>query len=166
MPSSRAEMLGTRLAPWKEDGNHIVLCGQIPWDASVDHVNILQWLLDAINLIRGRTNREIVFRPHPLARTPPLGGTRYSTRPLADDLEGAHCCVTYNSNSAVESAIAGIPVFAYDEGSMTYGIAIHEWRDIEHPIRPAREQWFSDIAYAQWTPDEMREGRTWRHLFR
>ena len=166
MPADRSEKLGVRLKPWKEAGEHVLLCGQIPWDASVDHVNIQQWLLDAVNLIRGRTTREIIFRPHPLTRVPALGGTRYSTRPLVDDLAKAHCCVTFNSNSAVEAAIAGVPVIAYDEGSMAYTIAGHDWRDVEDPPKPDRKQWLYDLCYTQWTLDEMREGLAWRPLFR
>src|SRR5690349_13257904 len=54
------------LKPWRESGEHIVLCGQVPWDASVDHTNHVKWLIETAALLQMLTKRPIVFRPHPL----------------------------------------------------------------------------------------------------
>ena len=161
----RAEKLGVKLKPWKT-GENIILCGQVPWDASVDHINILSWLVDAVENIGRESDRPIYYRPHPLAKTIPIGGTLYSTEELLADLSDAHCCVTFNSNSAVEAAIEGVPVFAFDEGSMALPIANTQWSKIENPDTPSRERWLNELAYCQWTPDEMRAGLAWKHLFR
>jgi hypothetical protein len=72
--------------------------------------------------------------------------------------------VTFNSNSGVEAALAGVPVFAFDEGSMVWEIANKTFDAIDNPQRPDRTQWLADLSYAQWTPREMREGKAWRHL--
>lgn len=165
MPSDRAEKLNIKLGDRRE-GSKIILCGQVPQDASVDHIDIMEWLVYARDEIKKRTDREIVYRPHPLASTKPIEGCSYSTKTLADDLADAHCVVTFNSNSAVEAAIAGVPVFAFDQGSMALPIANTDFDAIESPSLPDRTQWLDDLAYAQWGLDEMRGGEAWAHLFR
>lgn len=165
MPSDRFIDLEVEPKP-RRFGSNIVLCGQVPQDASVDHIDIEEWLEYARDEIKQRTKRNIVFRPHPLARTPAIEGCEYSKRPLAKDLENAHCCVTFNSNSAVEAAIAGIPPFAFDIGSMASKIANTDFDLIEEPVFYDRTQWLNDLAYTQWTPAEMRKGLAWSHLFR
>lgn len=161
-PKTRAE--GIRLHPWRQ-GKNIVLCGQVPWDASVDFTNHREWLEQAVRAIFLRTDSPVVFRPHPKAKLPPIPGTIYSTRSLAEDLEDAKCCVTFNSNSGVEAALAGVPVFAFDEGSMAYSIANKSFDKLDEPEMPDRQQWLNDLCYAQWTPQEMSEGLAWKHLF-
>jgi hypothetical protein len=165
-PADRFQKLGVEVKPWKSSGEHIVLCGQVPWDASVDHVEIYPWLLGVVAKLQELTTRKIVFRPHPLAPVAPINGTEYSKRTLQEDLVNAHACVTFNSNSAVEAALSGVPVFAFDEGSMALPVANRVLSDIENPKTPDRTQWLNDLAYTQWTPDEMRNGETWAHLFK
>lgn len=161
-PADRAQ--GIRLQDWQE-GSHIILCGQVPWDASVDFTDHKAWLEKTARAIFLRTDRPVIFRPHPKCKLPPISGTTYSTRPLSEDLKGAFACVTFNSNSGVEAALAGVPVFAFDEGSMCWPIANKTLDKIDEPDKPDRQQWLNDLCYAQWTPKEMKEGKAWAHLF-
>jgi hypothetical protein len=85
---------------------------------------------------------------------------------LEEDLKNAHCVVTWNSNSAVEAAIYGKPVFAFDEGSMVWEIANKSLLDLDTPKYPDRKQWANNLAYCQWTLEEIRNGDAWRHLSR
>ncbi len=165
MGPERWERLGVQLVPYSR-GDTVVLCGQVPHDASVEMHDHRQWLLDTSQELLRITKRPIVFRPHPLAKLPPLPGCLFSTKPLVEDLKYAHCVVTFNSNSAVESLILGKPVFAFDEGSMVWPIANRNLADLEAPMYPERRQWSRDLAWSQWTPEEMRMGKAWRHLFR
>jgi len=167
VPGDRWRALNVPLAPWRKDGKHIVVCGQVPWDASVQNVDILAWCAQSIDTIRSLTDREIIYRPHPLAVevSPAIPGARFSTAQLADDLQDAWAVVTYNSNTAVDAVIAGLPVFAADVGSMVYAIANHDHVTINDPEMPDRTQWAHGLAYAQWTPTEMAAGIPWRHLF-
>lgn len=166
-PSDRLLKLGIKVQPWRITGEHILLCGQVPWDASVDFINFVEWAHRTAGRLQAVSSRRIVYRPHPLAYTPtPDGCVKSSNRALADDLKNCWACVTFNSNSAVEAAIAGIPVFAFDEGSMALPIANYSLDRIETPNMPDRTQWLSDLAYTQWTPAEMRTGEVWQRLFR
>lgn len=163
----RWNRLGVTLAPWRKDGGHVLVCGQIPWDASVQDTDHVEWCQETITRIRQRTSRKIVFRPHPKCAAKVEYGVNadmVSTAPLADDLANAHCVVTYSSNSGVDAAIAGVPVFADDHGSMAWPIANKSFAWVDSPVRPDREQWAANLAYTQWTIDEIREGKAWRHL--
>jgi hypothetical protein len=165
MPDDRWAMLGTQLRPYSR-GENVILCGQVPWDASVDMHDHVKWLKQTASQLQKITGRKVVFRPHPKAQLPALPGCELSLKPLSEDMANAHCVVTWNSNSAVEAAIAGKPVFAFDEGSMAWGIANKSLLDIDDPKYPDRKQWAQGLAYAQWTLDEMRSGETWKHLVR
>jgi hypothetical protein len=163
MAGDRWAMLNTTLRPYVK-GENVVLCGQVPWDASVEMHDHVKWLKHTAANLQKITDRKIVFRPHPNAPLPSLPGCELSMRLFTEDLKDAHCVVTWNSNSAVEGAIAGKPVFAFDEGSMAWGIANKSLLHIDEPEYPDRKQWAADLAYAQWTLDEIREGEAWRHL--
>lgn len=157
--------LGVLLNPWKS-GENILLCGQVPWDASVEGTDHIQWLMDAAKSIRYYTDRPIVFRSHPLCNVGSIPGATKSTASLKEELEQAFAVVTFNSNCGVDAALAGVPVFAFDEGSMVWNIANRFWENLEKPVHQDRGQWLNDICYAQWTPQEMQNGDTWTHLSR
>ena len=157
MPGDRFFSLGIEVKPYRE-GKNIVLCGQVPWDASVDHTDHIQWLSDAFRLIRMNSGRPVIVRHHPNVSRP--------ARTFLEDISDAYAVVTFNSNSGVEALIEGVPVFAFDEGSMCWPVCNKSFGVLSSPARPDREQWLNDLAYAQWTPDEMKEGLAWKHLFR
>ena len=164
-PPDRAELLGICPRPFRT-GRNVILCGQVPWDASVDHTDHICWLARTADMLAGLTERPVIFRPHPLADLPPFKGMGYSKAPLKEDLFDAHAVVTFNSNSAVEALLEGVPVFAEDEGSMVWNVCNRHLKDIDYPTKHYRAQWFNDLAYAQWTIPEIAEGKAWNHLFR
>jgi hypothetical protein len=157
-PSDRAEKLSVTLQPWRKNGGHILLCGQVPWDASVDHISFKAWLSTTRETLAQTTKRPVRFRPHPQIAKPDMS--------LEEDLEDCWAVVTFNSNTAVDAAIRGVPVFADDAGSMAYPIANKDISQIDAPHTPERNQWLNDLAFAQWTPEEMRQGLAWAHLSR
>jgi len=174
MPDDRISKLCDRigraaiLRPWVRPNRigDVVLAGQVPWDASVDHINLAEWLDRAVEEIHLRVNANVWFRPHPLARMPEPRGCYQSFEAMSDRGRYGDVAVTFNSNLAVEAAIAGVPVFAFDEGSMALPVANRSWDDLFDVKTPAREQWLADLAYAQWTPEEMISGEMWAHLLR
>lgn len=166
MPPDRWKKLGVELKPWKWDGKYILVCGQVPWDASVDHTVHLDWIDDVIRRTRWHTDRPILFRPHPKAPDHFIAGVERSKKSIEEDFEDAWAVVTFNSNSGVEAAIAGVPVFIEDCGSMAFPIANRNLVYLNDPRRPDRQKWANELAYCQWTLDEMRSGEAWRHLLR
>lgn len=164
-PPDRAEKLGIELKE-RRYGSEVILCGQVPWDASVDFSDHQSWLRQSAGALLD-WGYKVVFRPHPLAVLPNIPGCSYSVGgALVNALHDAHCVVTFNSNSGVEAAIDGVPVIAVDQGAMVWPIANHSLMAVQQPMLPNRQQWLNDIAYAQWTPDEMRSGEAWNHIAR
>jgi len=167
MSDDRAKKLGVILKPWRKDGKHILLCAQVPWDASVetchDYPSWLQWVAGQI---RYHSKREIRFRAHPLAPMPHPRGCTNSTAPILEDLKDCWAVVTFNSNSSVEAVLEGIPAFTFDAGAMAKDVASQWLQELERPYMPDRTAWLNDLTFAQWTPEEMKSGETWRHLFK
>src|SRR5688500_13377281 len=166
MPSDGAEKLGVKLKQYR-DGSKVLLCGQVPWDASVEGTDHLLWLKASVERLKAYSSIEVVFRPHPLARNAykPLG-IPVSTAPLSEDLKDAHAVVTFNSNSGVEALIDGIPVFAGDHGSMCWQVANKSLIQIDVPNRPPREQWLNELCYCHCTLSEFRVREAWAHVSR
>ena len=163
-PGDRAAQF--KVKPWRENGNHILVCGQVPWDASVDHIDFQKWAQHIVEVTNGLTDRPIIYRSHPLGKTPAPFGSRPSQNYwLEDDLKDCWCVVTFNSNSGVDAIMAGVPAVAMDEGSMILPVST-TISQINAPSKPDREQWLNDLSYAQWTPDEIAAGLTWAHLFK
>jgi|WetSurMetagenome_2_1015567.scaffolds.fasta_scaffold00567_29 hypothetical protein len=146
-----------------------LLIGQVQGDASLDGININKWYHKTIEKIKAISDARIVFRQHPVelerkkARKK-FEGVESSNRSLAEDLAGAMCVVTMNSNSGVESTFAGIPTITSDKMAMAYPVTSHE---IENGFKVFyRDQWAYDLAYKQWMLDEMRSGEAWEHAKR
>lgn len=169
MPSDRWKKLNVAVAPWRSTGEHVVLCGQVPWDASVQHTDHIDWCRETAIRLRSLTQRPVIFRPHPMYNEAvPMDdtGVRISSNAdLVDDLKNAWAVVTFNSNAGVEATIAGVPAFAFDPGAMGYSIMNQSLDLIEAPKMPRRQQWLNNLAYTQWNLDEIAEGLAWIHLW-
>lgn len=165
-PPDRFEQLGVTIAPWRpDDGRYALIMGQLPGDQSHKHLNIGGWYKEVIAQLDGVTTLPLMFRPHPMDRSPiSPQGLPMVGGPLAEALREARFVVTLNSNSAVDAVLAGVPTITMDEGSMAWPVTTHEiGPDL---IMPPREQWAYDLAYSQWTAAEMKNGSVWRRLCR
>ncbi len=169
MPPDRWDKLDVKLANWQVDQPErpVIVCGQVPWDASVQHSDHIVWCQETLAMLRAITGRHLVFRPHPaVAGRIDYGvpGVQVSDEPLEEVLANAHAVVTFNSNTAVDAVIRGVPVFVADQGSMVKQVANWELSDIERPVKPPRQQWAADLAYTQWNLAEMARGEPIEHL--
>ena len=157
-PADRWKQHGPMLAEWQPAGEYALIIGQCVGDMSHAHADIGQWYTRMI--AEWGEVMPVAFRDHPKAapyRTsvPKLNG------PLADELKRAAIVVTFNSNTGVDALLAGVPVYAEDEGSMVYRVASHR---VGQTMFPDRRQWAHDLAYCQWNIDEIASGETWEHL--
>ena len=69
----------------------------------------------------------------------------------------AWAVVNWNSNPGVVAALNGVPVFT-GPTSLAKPIANLDFDMIERPSMPPREQWANDLAYTEWTVDEITNG--------
>ncbi len=147
---------GDLLKPWKEPGGYALICGQVPGDMSVAGVDLVRVYQDAAAQCRDM-GYDPRFRPHPKGGME-LPGVDVLEGSLADALVGAEFVISWNSNSGVDAAMAGVPVVALDRGSMAFEIASHI---VAPPWRPSRSEWARGLAWKQWTIEEMASGLAW-----
>jgi hypothetical protein len=170
LPPDRWELLDTPLRQQVRTGSHVLVIGQVPWDASCQHASITKWCRKTVAELRDRTSRPVIFRPHPMVDHPyryRVKGVLLSARTLAEDFQNCHVVVTFNSNTGVDAIIAGIPVLSMDPGSMVYRITDHDLSWIDYPNFPGYEvqrSWAANLAYRQWNVEEFRSGLAWQYL--
>lgn len=172
-----------KIQPWrgvrrKQEGVALLI-GQVPGDASVEGVDLQRWYREAHDALCARGWR-VVFRPHPAAgaSTAPEGFD-VQEGPLAAALEAVDLVVTWNSNTAVDAMLAGVPTIACDEGSMAWPVAARGLKALDGPLDPAfsdgharpgelpaRVRWAHGLAWCQWSPEEIRAGLAWRYHIR
>jgi len=158
------QQLNLELLPWRNNGNHILVCGQRDGGWSMKGVNMNQWALDTVQKIRKITNRPVIVRPHPknpmqtnlFDSIPNVRFSQGST--LQQDLQNAWASVFFNSSSCVASILAGVPVFATDPDCVAWQVANTDLTQIENPLTPVRDQWIWDLSAAHWTDNESRAG--------
>lgn len=168
MPAQRfAQFKNLLTMPIANPEGHILLLGQVRGDAShADKVDITNWYYDMTAKIRRiHPGKQIVYRPHPLETRDMVieNTTRSPNLSLIDDLNQACMAVTFNSNSAVESVLAGVPVYVEDKGSMAYNVALHSLEN-GRPRSKDRLQWAINLSWCQWTQQEMQSGLAWEYL--
>lgn len=92
----------------------------------------------------------------------PIPGAGYDQRPISEALGNAWAWVTHHSNSAVDALLAGVPAHCEMGAAAALSIPLDQ---IAEPVLPAgRDQFLADVAWLQWSLDEMRSGAAWAHL--
>lgn len=152
--------LGLTVKPWKERGENILLLGQVPRDASLKGMNMVPFYEEWAKVAGSAYGLPVVFRPHPdLAKKgirQNVRGVDKSVGSLAEAFDKCLFCITYNSNSAVDAVLNGVPVVAMDAGTMAYSMASP---NLKGPlVKPDRTKWLHQLAYTQWTIEEIRSG--------
>jgi hypothetical protein len=150
------------LKPWREsDEGYALLIGQVPGDAALHGLDIVAWAQRTTSELV-RLGHRVVYRSHPNRMTPCPDGAERSGKSLEQDLAGASRVVVYNSTTAVESVLAGVPTVTMDIGSVAYPMASH---DLDAPlVRPDRTKWCHDMSWYQWTLEELEDGTAWEYL--
>jgi hypothetical protein len=164
-------------SPQTNPNGHILICMQRDGGFSMKSLNPLEWLNEKIQEIQKHSPRPIVIRPHPGDYRPdefykwrkrqdkndhsiivadPL------TTQLADNLNGAHAAVFFNSSASVAAVCAGIPVFVDDVSCVAWNVANHDLSQIESPATFEREQWLYDLAAAHWSDQDAQAGLIWQ----
>jgi len=170
--SDRADNLGLLLKPWREQGNHILICGQhersLQWQ---DMPRMSTWVMQTIDKIQQHTDRPIVFRPHPRCRLEAIehqykNVSRQEPKHINgtyDDFDmgfnNAWATISWSSNPGIHSILEGVPAFVSPH-SLAYDAAndIDFLHDIENPLTPDRQQWLNDYAWTEFTVEEISQG--------
>lgn len=168
-PNDRLQHFGIVPAKWRRTGGEfILLAGMGDKGAYAEGFEPEQWERWAIAEIQRYTKRRILYRAKPSWKTAkPIAGTVWSDPKVSVDAELARAwaVVTHHSNVAVDAILAGVPAFCW--GGVAREMSLQDLSRIEDPWFPGgRKQWAADIAYTQWSVEEMRTGLPWVHLKR
>ena len=155
----RFAQLGVEIKPWKTGGDYALILGQVPRDASLKGLDMLPFYEEWARQVKDKFGLPVRFRQHPEVTKRGVNqsvcGAERSTGTLGEDLSHAALCLTYNSNSSVDSVLAGVPTFVADRGSMAWDVCSHR---IGERATPAREVWVHKLAWTQWTIKEIASG--------
>jgi hypothetical protein len=158
------------LEPWREIADHranarlnsyALILGQVQSDQACVNVN-LAYQYRAWYSKLTQDGWKVRFRPHPkaLRQGSGLPSGIYLQGSLEQDLAGAAFTVSWNSNSSVDSVLAGVPSVTLDEGAMAWPVTSH---DLSNPVTmPSRTEWAAQLAWCQWQPAELSDGTAWK----
>lgn len=157
--SSRFDTMA-KMKPWKTGGEYVLIMGQVDGDASLRGRNLMPWYESVAVLAGDYYGLPVLFRPHPVSvkrgyKIHPRHTQVCRAESIEKSMAGAAVVITYNSNSAVDAVLAGVPTIAYDAGSMAYPVTAHAIGEL---IMPDRQQWANDLAWCQWSIDEISSG--------
>ena len=167
--------LGLTIKPWRTKGDHILVLGQNLNDASLLGADMELWTITTLKHLLKVTDRKIHFRDHPENGSKlkdVLEKNFYGIKQIVYDtsnnineaLENAHCAVAYTSGSSIDAILEGVPVIPTSQYNFVWEISSHSLNDIENPKLGEREQLLYNLAYAQWSVSEIKEGKPWDHL--
>lgn len=175
---------------WRKSGDYILFLMQRPGDTSnrdmlLQYKTYQNFLQETLNSLRAYTSRLIKIRMHPLrmdvqqqilsnvdlTRTvvsnnlDDRSDNRLDGGPgLYKDFKDAWAVVGWNSNALTESVCEGIPTFSLHQSSMAWACSNKNLKNLDNPEFFNRSQWLYDLAYCQWTEEEIIAGEPWVHL--
>lgn len=178
----------------QESGRYVLILLQHVIDTSLfrmieEYGSYYKWLRHTVKTIKENTDLPIKIRPHPkhgmytqffeASKVPEIfkefSRVEWSDHPgavnlnggkyLEADLEHAHCAVGWTTNALTEAACLGVPVYAMSGGAMATPVSCTDFTKIDNvQPEPDRQQWLNDMAYCQWTYNEIRDGVAWEHI--
>lgn len=165
--SRLAALFPNILQPWRGfAGDYVLLIAQVPGDASLRGVDLTSWYKSTAAKASAAYGLPVRFREHPSAIkkgfSRSIPGTIKSPNgtTLEEDLSGAALVITYNSNTGVDAALAGVPVLVNNSGSMAHQMRAGEapGHDLCYDEPELRKHWSERLACCQWNLDEIRTG--------
>tara|TARA_B100000745_G_scaffold293563_1_gene235584 strand:- start:382 stop:1209 length:828 start_codon:yes stop_codon:yes gene_type:complete len=155
---------------WNKNGAKILILP--PTNAIANFFNAEDWLDNTLKILRKNTDRELVVREKPY--NPGVGKDHVGATIKVDiqsnktpgkiNWSEYFACVTYNSNTIIESFVNGVPVFCDSKNCAATPIAETDFSKIEKPIYEDRVSLFSSLAYNNFSMEEMINETAWKLL--
>lgn len=176
--NDRFERLGITLRQRRADarsGGNILLCISSNKYHSFHRIgDPIDFSESVVNKIRKVSKRHIIWRPKPNkmnARIPDsIGGVSVSTVncSIQDALRNCHVLITHGSAAAMDAIFAGVPAITLG-GSIAKPVSGTRVQQVENPFWPESAllaKWAANMAYCQWTTEELKSGEAWEDLRR
>jgi hypothetical protein len=167
LPNDRMKKQGIKITRQRRGGN-ILLAGLGPKGSQLYKYEHQDWDKRMVEEIRKYTDRPIVYRPKPSDhRAPEIDGTIYH-HPLNTDLDAefknSWAVVTHHSNVGVEAVQRNLPMYTQYGPAKQYSMPdLSHIEDVAYDM-PDREQFFSKLAYCNWSVNEIRNGQCWEFI--
>lgn len=160
IPGRRMALAPDAIQPERARGDHILVLGQKPGDAShgLSVGDLSAWLSEQAARVSARTGLPIVYRPHPFCNRPTKLSCDHTVQSGKDPLsfDGVAHVVCYSSTGGFEAILAGIPVTCHERAFYS------PWADLSGD----REDLLERVLATQWNEEERRDGTAWRFLWR
>jgi hypothetical protein len=164
--ATRANQFGIIAQPWQRNGNKILIALQRS-DSNLwaGMPAIERWVSGVILTIQQYTDREIIVRQHPrqsislnasMQVPVHIPGT-YDEYDFTNALHDVYVVINHNSSSAVQSILNGVPAVV-SASSIAAAISQTDVSKIDQLIYADRQQWINDLAWSEWTVDEIAHG--------
>lgn len=165
-PGDRFNALGLSVHPVVSRGEPVLVTGHSPEQAHLNGFAYGQWEADAVTRLRKATDRPIVLRSKPgCSAIYAIGTKRCMDVEIATAIRKSWAVVCKSGNVGADAILHGVPVFAEAGPGAFYYRAPLGYVDFVEPLsHSARFAALSDIAYWQWTEEEIDRGELWRHL--
>ena len=118
-------------------------------------MDVKMWVSMITMALQKYTDRYIEVRYKPRANG--TSGPAAATIPFEEQARDTHCVVTCISLAAIDAQILGIPTICHPS-SFAADISSTKLEEIENPRRVDRQQWFNNLAYSQFTHNEIENG--------
>ncbi len=160
IPGRRMALAPDAIQPVRYGGDHILVLGQKPGDAShrMTTAQLSEWLSERATAEAERTGLPVVYRPHPYA---PKSGTLTCDHTVQDcttpiSFDGVALVICYTSTGGFEAILAGVPVVCNERAFYA------PWATLDRD----RENLLDRVLATQWSPEERRDGTAWAFLWR
>ena len=159
-PADRWERLKIAVEP-RKTGSKILIAAPDEKPCQVYDIELDKWLTQTVETLKTFTDRPIEIRQ----RDPNRQRRLHNDFNLA--LKDVHAVVTFNSNAATESVMAGVPVFVLAPCSAAMPMANTDLSKIETPWFPDQDMvqaWCRHLAYGQFHNTELADGTAMKIL--
>lgn len=159
LSDSRLRSFGVRIKPW-QDGANVLLVGASAKSAAQHGFGYMEWEKAMARRLT-ELGHSVVFRPKPSDKMKArIAGLGYDTGPLSEAFAKAKAVVAHHSNVCVEALAAGVSVHCVTGAAAALSLPLESIGQ-----RPeGREQFLADVAWLQWSLDEIRRGEYWAHV--
>lgn len=146
------------LKPWNKEKQNILLCPPTTKTAKFFKLEEPKlWTNSVITEIKKYSNQPILLREKPASSRDRKNIYEYLKE------NEISVVVTFNSNIAVESIMAGVPVVTLGPNAAAH-VGRTKISDINNLIYPDRKNWLKYLSYNQFTKQEIKSGVAWRIL--
>jgi hypothetical protein len=143
----------------RNTGNKIIVAAPDEKPCKYYGIDLEDWINTTVAELKKHTDREIVVRQRVKDKN-----QRMVQDSLAHALQDAHALVTYNSNSATEAVLKGVPAFVLAPVHAADPVTSKDLSLIENPYWPESDlvySWMCHLAYCQFHVKELARGSVW-----